>query len=92
MNERTPLVILTLFVTFAAIANLVRLLWNIPIAIGTFVFPGWTGSIAYVALALLAAWSFRALCFVPRVSLSTLEKEEVVLPPSASAEKPRDYP
>jgi len=92
MKERTPLVILTFLITFIAIANLVRLFWNIPIMIGTFVLPGWTGSIAYVACALLAAWSFRALCFVPRVYPLNPEKAEVLPQPSASIEKPRDYP
>jgi len=91
MKERTPLVILTLLITFAAIANLVRLLWNIPMTIGTFIFPGWTGSIGYIVCALLAAWSFRALCLVPRAYLLHPEKEEELPPPSASTGKPHDY-
>jgi|GEM_PF-5629868 len=90
MKEETPLIILTLLVTFAAIANLVRLLWNIPILIGTFYLPGWTGSVAFIILGLLAAWSFRALFFVRQAFPSNPEKEEGSPPPSASFEKRHD--
>lgn len=83
MNEKTPLIILTFLITFVAIANLVRLLWNIPMIIGSFYLAGWTGAIAYVILGLLAAWSFRALCFVPRAFPSNPEKKEGPPPPFA---------
>lgn len=61
MSDKATLVLTTLFVTFAALANLVRLFWNIPISIGSLYLPGWTGALLYLALALLATWSFRAL-------------------------------
>lgn len=83
MKEKTPLIILSCLITFAAIANLVRLLWNIPISIGTITLPGWTGSIFFLVLGLLAAWSFRALCFDSRVITVTHEKEEGPRPPFA---------
>ncbi len=83
MKEKAPLVVLTCLITFAAIANLVRLLWNIPISIGTFTLPGWTGSIFFIVLGLLSAWSFRALCFDYRASPAIHGKEEESPPPSA---------
>lgn len=61
MSDKATLLLTILLVTFAAIANLVRLLWNISISIGTVVLPGWTGGIFFIGLGLLAAWSFRAL-------------------------------
>lgn len=81
MKEKTPLFLLTLLVTVGAIANLVRLYWNIPICIGSFILPGWTGAFAYLLLGLLAAWSFRALFFDSRVHSSPPEKEEEQHPP-----------
>lgn len=61
MTDKATLILTTLFVTFAAIVNLVRLYWNIPISIGSFILPGWTGGFFFLGLALLSAWSFRAL-------------------------------
>lgn len=61
MTDKTTLIFLALFVTFAAMANLVRLFWNIPIYIGSLHLPGWTGALFYLGLALLATWSFRSL-------------------------------
>lgn len=82
MKEKTPLIIVSCLVAFIAIVNLVRLLWNIPICIGSFVLPGWTGAIAFLVFGLLAAWSFRALCSDSRASPSHPEKEEGPTPPS----------
>jgi hypothetical protein len=59
--NKTPLFILSLVVTLQAIANLVRFLWDIPVMIGSFPLPGWTGALFFVFLGLLAAWAFRAL-------------------------------
>ena len=61
MTDKTTLFLTTLFVTFAAVANLVRLIWDIPICIGPLTFPGWTGGIVYLGFGMLSAWSFRAL-------------------------------
>lgn len=83
MKEKTPLILIACLITFGAIANLVRLLWNIPVSIGTVTLPGWTGSIFFLVLGLLAAWSFRALCFGCRAAPATHEKEEEPRPPSA---------
>jgi uncharacterized membrane protein len=62
MKEKTPLIIISCLIALVAIVNLARLLWNIPLCIGSFVLPGWTGAIAFLLFGLLAAWSFRALC------------------------------
>jgi uncharacterized membrane protein len=61
MSDKATLILITLLVTFAAIANLVRLFWNIPVSIGSFILPGWTGAFFFLVLGLLSAWSFRAL-------------------------------
>lgn len=61
MSDKTTLILTTFFVIFAAIANLIRFLWDIPISIGSCILPGWTGAIFFLGLGLLAAWSFRAL-------------------------------
>lgn len=61
MSSKAVLTLTTLFITIAAIANLARLFWNIPVCIGSIVLPGWTGAFLFLALGLLAAWSFRAL-------------------------------
>lgn len=61
MSDKTVLFLTALFVAFSAVANLIRLLWDISICIGPLTFPGWTGGLGYLALGLLAAWSFRAL-------------------------------
>jgi hypothetical protein len=60
MSDRAILLLTILFVTYAAIANLVRLFWNITITIGTVVLPGWTGAIFFIGFGLMSAWSFRA--------------------------------
>lgn len=64
-KDQLPLLIGTLCITFSALANLVRFLWNIPVAVGSFQLPGWTGGIAFVVLGLLAAWMFQALGLYP---------------------------
>lgn len=61
MSDKATLVLTSLLVTLAAIANLVRLFWNIPVSIGWFVLPGWSGALFFLILGLLSAWSFRAL-------------------------------
>lgn len=61
MSDKATLTLTSLFVMFAAIANLIRLFWDIPFIIGSFVLPGWTGAFFFIGLGLLAAWSFRAL-------------------------------
>lgn len=61
MSDKNTLRLITLLVTFAALANLARFFWNVSVSIGTVVLPGWTGGIAYLLLGLLAAWSFRAI-------------------------------
>ena len=61
MSDKAVLTLTTSLIALSAIANLVRLFWNIPISIGTFILPGWTGALFFIALGLLAAWSFRAL-------------------------------
>ena len=92
MKDKAPLTILTLLITVVAIANLVRFIWNIPIFIGALLLPGWTGAIAYLACALLAAWSFKALYLLPSVSPLIFEKEQKSHPLSALQQKPHDYP
>ena len=83
MKEKTPLFLLTCLITIGAIVNLIRLYWNIPVCIGSFTLPGWTGATAYLVLGLLAAWSFRALFSDSRAYSLPPEKEEEQLPPSA---------
>lgn len=61
MSDKTTLLMTSSLVAFAAIVNLSRLLWNIPLSIGSCTLPGWTGALFYLGLGLLAAWSFRAL-------------------------------
>lgn len=61
MTYQSTLFLIILIVTFAAVANLARLLWDISIVVGPLTLPGWTGGIAYLALGLLASWAFRAL-------------------------------
>ena len=61
MSDKATLLLTTLCVTFGALANLVRLFWNIPVHIGTLTLPGWTGALFFVGFGLLAVWSFRAL-------------------------------
>lgn len=61
MSDKATLMLTTLLVTFGAIANLVRLFWNISFSIGLIVFPGWTGAFFFLGLGLLSAWSFRAI-------------------------------
>ncbi len=60
MTDKGTLILTSSLVALIAIVNLGRLLWNIPIIIGSLTLPGWTGGILYLALGLLAAWSFRA--------------------------------
>lgn len=83
MKEKTPLVILVCLISFGALANLMRLFWDIPVTIGTFTLPGWTGAIFFLVLGLLAAWSFRALFSGYRASPSVHDKAEEPRPPSA---------
>lgn len=61
MSDKTTLVLTTLFVMFAALANLVRLFWDIPVNIGSFSLPGWTGAFFFLGFGLLSAWAFRAI-------------------------------
>lgn len=61
MSDKTTLMLMALFITCGAIANLVRLFWDISFTIGNLVFPGWTGAIFFIVLGLLSAWSFRAI-------------------------------
>lgn len=61
MSDKATLTLTALFITFGALANLVRFFWNISVTIGSFVLPGWTGALFYIGLGLLAAWSFRAV-------------------------------
>jgi hypothetical protein len=64
-QEKLPLLLCVLLVTIGAIANFVRFLWDIPISLGTFVLPGWTGGILFIMLGLLSAWAFKALARIP---------------------------
>ena len=59
--DKTPFILISLLITIAAIGNLIRFLWNIPVTIGSVDLPGWTGAIIFVAFGLLAAWSFKAI-------------------------------
>lgn len=61
MSDKATLTLMSLFITLGAIANLVRLFWDISFSIGTLVLPGWTGAIFFIGLGLLSAWSFRAI-------------------------------
>ncbi len=61
MSDKNTLRLMTSFVTFAALANMVRFFWDIPVTIGRVFLPGWTGGIAYLVLGILAAWSFKAI-------------------------------
>lgn len=87
MKEKTPLIVIACLVTFAAIANLVRLLWDIPISIGSFFLPGWTGAIGFVLFGLLGAWAFRGLCSGSQECSSHLQKESTQPQPSPSTER-----
>lgn len=59
--EKTPFILSTCFITLLALAQLVRLIWNIPMQVGSLQFPGWTGAIFFIALGLLAAWCTQSL-------------------------------
>ena len=61
MSNQSIILTITLFITFAAIANLVRFFWDVSICIGSLILPGWTGGFAYLGFGLLSAFSFRAL-------------------------------
>ena len=61
VKTRISLLLTTCLVTFVAIANLVRLFWNLSITIGPLALPGWTGAFFFLGLGLLAAWSFREI-------------------------------
>lgn len=61
MSDKATLFLTILFVTLVAVANLVRLLWDIAIHVGPLTLPGWTGGVAFLGLGLLAMWAFRAL-------------------------------
>jgi hypothetical protein len=61
MTDRLILFITISLVAIAAMANLIRLFWNIPIYIGSFELPGWTGALFFAGLGFLAAWSFRSI-------------------------------
>lgn len=56
-----PLVIGAALIGFVSLANLVRLIWDIPAHIGAITLPGWSGGIAFVVLGLLSIWMFRAI-------------------------------
>ena len=45
---------------FAAIANLARVLWNVPVMIGSFTLPGWTGALFFLGFGVVAGWALRA--------------------------------
>lgn len=62
MSGRSTLLLASLFITIAALANLARVFWNISVRIGSLTLPAWTGAFLYIALGLLAAWSFKAVC------------------------------
>lgn len=61
MSTRFILFLPHFLVMLMAVANLGRVLWNIPVTVGTWIFPGWTGALLFIGLGLIAAWSFRAL-------------------------------
>lgn len=65
MSDKATLFMTSSFVALGAIANLGRLLWDLPVCIGPFVLPGWTGAFFFIGLGLLAAWSFRSLAAFP---------------------------
>lgn len=63
--DKLPLVLTSLLIGIAAIANLVRFIWNIPVAVGSLFLPGWTGGVLFIILGLLSAWSLRAIFSSP---------------------------
>ncbi len=65
MSDKATLFITSALVTLGAIANLSRVLWDLPVCIGSLVLPGWTGAFLFIGLGLLAAWSFRSLAAFP---------------------------
>lgn len=95
MSDKSTLLCTILFVTFAALANLFRFLWDVSISIGSWTLPGWTGALLYLALALLATWSFKALANLysplPINPVNPLPTEEP-LPTDALKQEPSQNP
>ena len=59
LSDKKILFLTLILVSCAAIANLIRALWNIPVSFGLFILPGWTGAFFFLTLGFLACWSFR---------------------------------
>ena len=62
--EKFILLVSAFVITFQALANLIRFLWDIPVMIGEVYLPGWTGALLFILLGLLAALMFRAIYVV----------------------------
>ena len=61
MSDKAILTLTSLTISCGAIAHLIRFFLNIPLSIGTYTLPGWTGAIFYLGLSFLACYSFRAI-------------------------------
>lgn len=87
--HKTALLTCAYLFTCGAIANLVRLFWNISLSLGSFSLPGWTGAIGFILLGLLGAWSFREIyAFDHLVNLLYQQKIPMSPLPSASTAEP----
>lgn len=65
IKSHPALFLSTLLITCAAIANLVRLFWDIPFQIGSFSLPGWSGLLFFLGFGTLAIWAWKELIFSP---------------------------
>jgi hypothetical protein len=79
-NKKTALLLSCLLIAFMAIANLIRLFWEIPLSMGHFQFPSWTGAIGFLAFGLLSCWSFKELYALDRLIKTLHQKKEAELP------------
>lgn len=76
-QKKLPLILGALVITLGGWINFVRFIWDIPISFGSFVFPGWTGGIAFLLASLLAVFMFRSIYSKEII----IEKEVVITEP-----------
>ncbi len=61
MSDKSTLILTTLVIMFWSYHQFDPLIWDISLSIGSYTFPGWTGSLFFFWLGLLSIWSFKAL-------------------------------
>ncbi len=76
MCKTAPLVLCVILITLAALGNLIRFIWSVPVVIGTVHVPNWTGGVAFLILGAIAVWGFKALCPSCCGSCSTDRKDQ----------------